>query len=238
MKTAVTTRDQARQPLSILLALTCAALALFLIVALHDLPETATGLTQLAKDAIPQSGVKHPVTAVLLNYRAYDTWLELGVLLMAVMGVLLFQRQNDLCDIRPMPSPEPVLNWLIRLIFPMMVLVAGYLLWMGKFAAGGAFQAGVVLGSGGVLLWLAGHSSITGFPGRAFRLLLTIGFATFLITAIVNLSLNQLLFDFPVPYAGTIILALEFAATLSISLTVATLIIGLQPVVHEQTQHP
>ena len=37
---------------------------------------------------LPNSGVGNPVTAVLLNFRAYDTLLELGVLLAAVLGIL------------------------------------------------------------------------------------------------------------------------------------------------------
>ena len=37
---------------------------------------------------LEQSGVSNPVTAVLLNYRAYDTLLELAVLLAAVLGIM------------------------------------------------------------------------------------------------------------------------------------------------------
>ena len=33
------------------------------------------------------SGVRNPVTAVLLNFRGYDTLLEMGVLLVALLGV-------------------------------------------------------------------------------------------------------------------------------------------------------
>ncbi len=233
-----TTFESMRKPLSILSALGAMSVCVFLGVALMEIPDEPRGLTALAAAAIPESGVEHPVTAVLLNFRAYDTWLEIGVLLMAVMGMLLFQRRSDLRDIRLMPSPEPVLHWLIRLLFPMLVLVSGYLLWMGKFAAGGAFQAGVVLGSGGVLLWLAGHSSVTGFSGRWFRSLLVIGFAAFLVAAFVNMFFGQIILDFPTPYAGTIILILEGAATLSIAATVAALIIGLQPVLRERDRAP
>ena len=216
----------------------CAGLGLFLILAVIELPRESAGLTHLAKIAIPDSGVEHPVTAVLLNFRAYDTWLEVGVLLMAVMGMLIFQRRSDLCDIRMMPSPEPVLTWLVRLLFPMMVVVSGYLLWMGKFSAGGAFQAGVVLGSAGVLLWLAGHPSVTGFHGRLFRFLLVVGFLSFAVAAVVNLFYAQPVLDFPSAKAGTIILILEAAATLSIAVTVAALIIGLQPIVRDRDRVP
>ena len=46
---------------------------------------------RLADDVLANlqvSGVSNPVTAVLLNFRAYDTLLELAVLLAAVLGIL------------------------------------------------------------------------------------------------------------------------------------------------------
>jgi multisubunit Na+/H+ antiporter MnhB subunit len=219
-----------RRALNFFSALAALGLSVFLIGALLELPDEPLGLTAITKAAMPQSGVEHPVTAVLLNFRAYDTWLEVGVLLMAVMGLLLFQRRSDLCDIKPMPSAEPVLEWLIKLLFPMMVVVSGYLLWMGKFSSGGAFQAGVVLGAGGVLLWLAGHRSVTALRGPWFRLLLIAGFIGFAVVALINVVLGQAMLDYPLAQSGTIILLLEAAATISIAVTVSALIIGLQPV--------
>ena len=37
---------------------------------------------------LADSGVTHPVTAVLLNFRGYDTLLEIAVLLLALLGIL------------------------------------------------------------------------------------------------------------------------------------------------------
>jgi multisubunit Na+/H+ antiporter MnhB subunit len=45
---------------------------------------------------MPESGVDHPVTAVLLNFRSYDTLLEIAVLLLAVVVALaLREAQPD-----------------------------------------------------------------------------------------------------------------------------------------------
>lgn len=224
-----TTRSQLTRPLSWVMGLAVTGVGILLIAAFIEVPQSARGLTAVVKGKIPQSGVEHPVTAVLLNFRAYDTWLEVGVLLIAVMGMLLFQRRSDLRDIKKLPSPEPVLSWLIRLLFPMIVLVSGYLLWRGKYSSGGAFQAGVVLGAGAVLLWLAGHASITALSGRWFRFILLGGFFSFMLAGYINLAHHQALLYLPPEHAGTIILLLETAATLSIALTVSALIIGLQP---------
>jgi multisubunit Na+/H+ antiporter MnhB subunit len=204
-------------------------LAALLVIAVLDLPRDAAGLAALAERYIPESGVTHPVTAVLLNFRLYDTWLELGVLLLAVLGTLLFQPHSDLRAITRMPEPEPVMQWLIRLLFPLIVLSSGYLLWAGKHAPGGAFQAGVVLGAGFLLLWLVGQRSITDLSGPLFRGLLALGFGVFLAVGFGSLLLADNLFTLPPHQAGNLILLMEAAATISIGITVSALILGLQP---------
>lgn len=215
------------------MAVGAAMLALFLVAAAWELPTEPSGLTRLVAQNLNASGVEHPVTAVLLNFRAYDTWLEIGVLWIAVMGVLLFQRRNDLLDIQCMPAPSPILVWFIKLLFPMLTLVTGYLVWTGKYTSGGAFQAGVVLGAGGILLWLVGHRSVTGLPGPLLRGLLIVGFLSFLLVAFLNVAFQQQVLNFPSRFAGEIILLIEAAATISIAVTVAAVILGVQPVRHE-----
>ena len=88
------------------------------------------------------SGVENPVTAVLLNFRGYDTLLEIGVLLLAAVGVLTVSpslaRRSD-------STPSPILFLLLRRLLPFIILVSGYILWIGKYAPGGAFQAGAYL---------------------------------------------------------------------------------------------
>ncbi len=212
-----------------LVALLAIVLGVLLLIALNDMPLEARGLSSVVAAHMESSGVQHPVTAVLLNFRGYDTWLEIGVLYLAILGVLTFQRRSDLRDIARLPAAEPVLNWLIRLLVPLMVLTSGYLLWMGKFSAGGAFQAGVVLGAAGVLLWLAGYTSIAAITAWRFRFLLGFGFLTFLIVAAGTVLTGRALLQFPLPHAGDLILLIETAATISIGLIVAALIIGLQP---------
>jgi multisubunit Na+/H+ antiporter MnhB subunit len=213
-------------------------LAAVLIYTVMTLPSEPAGLARLVEDFMNVSGVEHPVTAVLLNFRGYDTWLELGVLLVAVLGMLLFQRQNDLRQIVRMPAAEPVLDWLIRLIAPMMALVSGYLLWMGKYSSGGAFQAGVVLGAACVLLWLSGHPSLESLSGRVFRFLLTVGFSVFMIAGALFMLSKQPFLTYPVATAGHWILLIETAATFSIAVTVAALIMGLQPTYSETEDQP
>ena len=56
---------------------------------------------------LAESGVTHPVTAVLLNYRGYDTLLEIAVLLLALLAqaqLLLLARRS--CRSRPAVMPR------------------------------------------------------------------------------------------------------------------------------------
>jgi multisubunit Na+/H+ antiporter MnhB subunit len=202
---------------------------ILLIMAVLDLPRVAGGLSQHVAASLEQSGVYHPVTAVLLNFRAYDTWFELGVLLLGMLGVLALRSRPSLHHPAGAPDVSDVLRSLVRILVPLMVLVGGYLLWLGKYSAGGAFQAGVVIGVAGVLLWLAGFGSVALLSDAALRLLLVCGFGAFALTAVGTLLVGRAALDLPEAYAGTLILGIEVLATVSIAITITALLVGLQP---------
>ena len=91
---------------------------------------------------LPESGVTNPVTAVLLNYRGYDTPLEVGVLLLAIAGAWCCAAEMA----RRRSAGPPAADVAAARLLPVLVLSAGYLLWIGVFAPGGAFQGGALLG--------------------------------------------------------------------------------------------
>ncbi len=166
---------------------------------------------------LADSGVSNPVTAVLLNFRAYDTLLELAVMLAAVLGVLA------LGAARPgYTMSGPVFSALTRWLVPLLIVAGGYLLWTGASAPGGAFQAGALLAGAGVLLRLAGDST-GGLPqGAAFRGWLVAGAATFLAVGLSAMLLGRPFLGYPVRWAGSLILLIEAAATLGIAATLVT----------------
>jgi multisubunit Na+/H+ antiporter MnhB subunit len=210
-------------------AIICSALAAAMIAVVLSLPREPGGLGALAAEHLALSGVEHPVTAVLLNFRSYDTWLELAVLLLGWLGVLAVRGSLSLENAPMNPNPRPVFLWFVRGIVPIALLVTGYLLWLGKFAAGGAFQAGVVVGAAGVLLWLAGYRSVAGMPPIILKLAMLGGVAGFGLVAVATLAAGSEMLRYPAEQAGTIIIAIEFIATVSIGTAVTALLIGLQP---------
>jgi multisubunit Na+/H+ antiporter MnhB subunit len=194
--------------------------------AVLDLPREAAGLTAWVEAYLPVSGVDHGVTAVLLSFRGYDTWLELGVLVLALAGCLGVLQQRDLSAASPLRPPSELLVVLVRALAPVMVLAAGYLLWLGKAAAGGAFQAGVVLAATWVLLWFGGQRGVAAVPGWLWRALVVAGMAAFLAAAVATLTWQGAILQFPPAAAGTIIIGLELFATVSIGVILAALVVA------------
>jgi len=170
------------------------------------------------------SGVSNPVTAVLLNFRAYDTLLELAVLLSAVLGIFALGQAN------PGYQPAgPVFDGLVRWLVPVLILTAGYLLWVGAHAPGGAFQAGAMLAAAGVVLRLAGRSRI-GLPdGFVLRIVMAAGVGVFLLVGLALLLLGRPFLGYPPAWAGALILLIETAAMLSIAATLVLAFLGGQP---------
>ena len=193
--------------------------------AILNLPSHAIGLSLRVADNIEASGLSNPVSAVLLNFRAYDTLLEMAVLLLAVLGVWSLAVVSESRE----AVPEAVLDMLSHLLVPLLILVSGYLLWVGGHAAGGAFQAGSVLAAAGVLLLLTGWCPSVRFAGWPLRFALILGLTIFVLVAVLMLLLGKSFLEFPLPLAGALILLIEAAAALSIGITLASLFLGSRP---------
>lgn len=169
------------------------------------LPSYSPGLSTEVAAHLDSSGVGNPVTAVLLNFRGYDTLLEMIVLLLAALGIW------SLGGLPPLPEKpvSAVLETLSRFLTPIFILAAAYLLWVGADAPGGAFQAGSVLGAGGVLLLLSGwrpHVRLMQWP---LRLALTVGAGAFIFLGLLTLLLEKQLLAYPIAQAGRMILLIE-----------------------------
>ncbi len=193
-------------------------LGLFLLIALEaiwKIPEGG-GLTAASGDLLPKSGVEHPVTAVLLNFRAYDTSLEIGVILLgllavfAVGGIKIYSKPGVVAE-------DPMLRKVIMFFTPVLFLFGAFLLYYGKSGPGGAFQAGVLWGAIGILLHLGGKSVLSVMPGWLLNLLLTIGIIFFFVLGFILMAGGAALFEYPSAHAGVLILIIETLAAISIA---------------------
>ncbi|MEW6293060.1 MAG: MnhB domain-containing protein [Pseudomonadota bacterium] len=204
-------------------ALLAALFAVALIAALLELPAPAVDLPAAVGAKMAESGVAHPVTAVLLNFRGYDTLLEIGVLLLALIVVLAVAAREEA---KQPAVADPVLQTLARIAAPLMLLAAVYLLWAGAFRPGGAFQAGAVLAAAAVLLHLAGLAAAWQKPGKCLRIGLAAGFLVFLAVA-AGLLVEGALLQYPPAWAGALILLIEATLTVSLGLILAGLFLFL-----------
>lgn len=195
-----------------------------LIAALLDLSAPAVNLPGAVAANLAQSGVDHPVTAVLLNFRGYDTLLEVAVLLLALLGILAVADKRKEAP-HTLPG-ESVLQTLARFAIPLMILTAGYLLWAGAHRPGGAFQAGAVLAAAAVLLNLARLLPAWTSPGLLLRLGFAGGFLVFLTVAAALLAEGSLL-QYPPGIASGLILLIEAGLTLSIGFILSGLFLFL-----------
>lgn len=217
-------RPRAMALLSLALAVPFAALLVSAGSAMRD----GGGVRDLVQSRVADSGASNPVTAVLLNFRSYDTLLEVAVLLVAALAVLALQPDDDLGAV-PLPPPaEPVLQTLVRVVVPVSVVMSGWLLLLGTSGPGGAFQAGALLAGALVLLRLTGHRSPAA-GGCSLRVLLVSGTAAFLALAGGTALLGDGLLVLDRSWAGAAVLGIETVLAVSIAVTLAELYVADQP---------
>ncbi len=177
-------------------------------------------------DMLPQSGVSHPVTAVLLNFRAHDTLLEVVVVLLAVLAVAPLATVSGVGSNNP--PPGPMLATFVRMIVPVVGVVAVYLLWSGSKAPGGAFQAAALLAAGGVLLSISGTELPRGHR-RRWRFLLVSGLTVFLLVGLLGVVRGGKFLEYPYSRAGASILLVETSLTVSLALALMMLFDAVSP---------
>lgn len=205
-------QEELSKPVRAFLALAIALLSIGLAYVLWLSNRATPDLAANALNQLSVSGVENPVTAVLLNFRSYDTLLEIAVLLIVATAI----QGSDLHQPSKTPIQNPVLEGLLRWLVPLALLLGGYLLWAGAASPGGAFQAASVIAGAGVAVSLAGSHHFDWHSVR-MRWVLVSGLLMFIAVAALCAGLTGTAFQYPVDFAGSLILMIEVAATISIS---------------------
>jgi multisubunit Na+/H+ antiporter MnhB subunit len=193
--------------------------------AVLSLPLSGEGLRSNVEQYISSSGVSNPVTAVLLNFRGYDTLLEIAVLLLAMLAIWVVSA-HEAPSTHTQPVEFSALWGLTATLTPLLILSAGYVLWIGSSRPGGAFQAGALLGGAAVMLILSGYT--LNMKPFWLRLVVALALLVFIATG-AALTVQGAFLQYPVEWAGTLILIIETAATVSIGAILALLFLGRRP---------
>jgi multicomponent Na+:H+ antiporter subunit B len=153
-----------------------------------------------------ETGADNRVTAVLLGYRAFDTFGEVMVIfaaLAAVVAVLSPVASSPPGAASPrtgQPVPiSPVVAYVLRLTAPLIAAFAVYVILRGHVSPGGGFQGGVILGALLVLLSVVlGRGSNRPLLAPALvRWLQPAAPITFLIVALAGLALTGSILGLP-----------------------------------------
>lgn len=225
----MTSRSTIYGPVAWVTALFVAMVTLAIGVGIHSLPETSKGLTEPVDEAVSRAGVTNKVTAVLLNFRAFDTLLEVTVLVTAVLGVLLMTSAPITFGSAHREVRNAVLTSFTHVVSPLIVVTAGYLLWVGSHAPGGAFQAGALLAGLGVLLSLCGISPPSWYSETYQRMAVMVGLTAFVAAGGVTVAMGRLFLEYPVAHAKSFIVAIETASTVSIGAILYALFVSAMP---------
>ena len=191
-----------------------------LVAIVRTLPDSAGPVPALVDQEIGESGATHPITAVLLNFRSYDTLLEIAVLVVVVVAASGVAHGTA----PVLGPPPPVLHALAVLLLPVLVLLAGWLLVAGTTRPGGAFQAGAVLGAALVVAHLAGVRGVD-LGGTTAAALVAGGLLVFVALAFGTAVAGGGWLVLSPSWAGAAILAVETALTVSIGIALARLFV-------------
>ncbi|MBL0420285.1 DUF4040 domain-containing protein [Ramlibacter sp. AW1] len=188
----------------------------------------ANGLHLSVQEQLSRTGVTNPVTAVLLNFRGYDTLLETVVLLAALVGAWSVSKDaawGGRAGVRDHAHPTGVLASFARVLPPIGLVVGLHLFWAGSSAPGGAFQAGTILATVWLLVSMAGVLPAPHVTDPRLRAAVVLGPALFLGVAAAAIPGGGLLV-IPPAWAKPLVWGVEAGLTVSVAATLALLVMG------------
>jgi len=102
--------------------------------------------------------VANVITAIVVNYRGFDTLGEVSVLFLAAMGLgsILYHRpkKGEVEEAILKPSSQ-LIQAGSKLIFPAILVLGAYVFIHGHLTPGGGFQGGAIIATGFLLMMMA-----------------------------------------------------------------------------------
>ena len=146
----------------------CASVGYLLYLGVSDLPQWGDPYSPVntkvssyyVENAYGDTKVPNLVTAVLADYRSFDTMFETCVVFIAVLGIFMLLKKEDLSEddlsaSTPLPPNNLIIRVSSRFMVPFIQLFGLYVVAHGHYSPGGGFQGGVILGASLILLAMA-----------------------------------------------------------------------------------
>ena len=148
----------------------CGTLIALLLFTVMDMPYFGAADTLVEselsdfyiRESKPDTHVVNVISAIILNYRGFDTLGESHVLFIAVCSVLILLRMNapedgaqlrayNYDESRDEPHDDVILKTTARFLMPLIALIGFYIILNGNLSPGGGFSGGAVVGAGLIL---------------------------------------------------------------------------------------
>jgi multicomponent Na+:H+ antiporter subunit B len=182
------------------------------VFAESDLPLPGSGAPaavhvtpQYIEGSMPQVATPNIVTAVLADYRGYDTLGETAVILTAGLAVILMlaglpRRREEGETV----YDNPIIEGVAKLIVPFIQIFGLYVITHGHYGPGGGFQGGVILAASMLLLRLTLGEEVEHrrFSPRAATVTAIIGMLIYFAAGVVPLFTGGEFLDYvqlPIP---------------------------------------
>ncbi len=151
--------------------LTVSITGIMLLFAVEDFPDWADPSSPASlhlsshyiTSTMEETSVPNIVTAILADYRSFDTMLETTVIFAAGVAVIAILRRSKRKDIKEKKHEtgrnrvyqDRIIQSISRQIVPFMQLFALYVVAHGHSSPGGGFQGGVILGASFILIGIS-----------------------------------------------------------------------------------
>ncbi len=146
------------------------SIVVLLLISVNDLPPFG-GLDNPAinevfhryvGEGVNETGSLNLVAAVILDYRAFDTFGEAVMLFTAIMAVisLLKKDKGEGKVAQRKIGDDEILKVIVEILFPFVMVLGIYVVLNGHLSPGGGFSGGTILGAGLIL-----YSTAFGFEG-------------------------------------------------------------------------
>ena len=144
-------------------SIVCIIVGCLLFVGISDLPEWGDPKSPVnsvvsayyVEEAYNDTKVPNLVTAVLADYRAYDTMFETCVVFIAMLGIFSILKREENGDYSVDQKDNLTIRVSARFMVPFIQLFGLYVIAHGHHSPGGGFQGGVILGASLILLAMA-----------------------------------------------------------------------------------
>ena len=170
----------------------CLAFALFLLLAVANLPpygsDSAPTVNEVAQRYVEkgteETGAVNTVAGMILDYRAFDTLGESFVLFTAMCAVTMLMNAPGKRRVRKLDQDivdyyqDPIIRTMCKLVIPIILVFGIYILLNGHLSPGGGFSGGAIMASALIiyaLVW-GGERAARAIPAKAVRIIVPVSY--------------------------------------------------------------